>query len=158
MVVAEHHAALRRELSAGDGYVSAEDGRERGVELGGLILEVRREPGLDVLLDLFEGAVPRLRSSHELADAYPRERDDLDGRPADAHGVGRERGADGHVGDGERGEYIEGGCAVGDVRQVVVADGQEGRDAGLAEPGDAAGELPLLRLRGVARLVGVASE
>ena len=158
MVVPQHHRLLRGGLSPGDVDVGAEHGGDGGVELVDLLLQVRDEPGLNLLLDLLQRLAARLLAIHVLADSYPWQRDDLHVSGVGGDAVRGERLPDGDVGDAERGEDLERGCAVGDVRQVVVADGEERGDARGGEPGNAASELALMGLGGVARLVGVARE
>ena len=158
MVVPQHHRLLGCGLRSGDVDVSTEHGGDGGVELVDLFLEVGDEPSLNLLLDLLQRLAARLLAIHELADPYPRQRDDLHVSGVGGDAVRAERLSDGDVGDAERGEYLERGGAVGDVRQIVVANGEERGDARCREARDAPRELALVGLRGVARLVGVARE
>ena len=158
VVVPEHHRLLRGGLRSGDVDVRAEHGGDGGIELVDLLLEVCDEPGFDLLLDLLQRLAARLFAAHELADAYPRQRDDLHVAGVGGDAVRFEPLPDADVGDAERGEDLKRGGAVSDVRQVVVANGKERGDARGGEPRDAAGELALVGLGGVARLVGVARE
>ena len=63
-----------------------------------------------------------------------------------------------HVGDLERPVNLERVCTPLRVREVMVADEQKRRDARSAQALDAFRELPLVRLRRLARLVRVAGE
>ena len=63
-----------------------------------------------------------------------------------------------HVGHIERAEDVNAGGALGDRRQVVVADEQDHRDARVRDPLDAPRELALVRRVRVARLVRIARE
>ncbi len=157
-VAAKHHGALAAGGRAAYGDVADEDGgdvRVKGVKLQG---EGLGEALLKSLSDLVQGKVAGVVAGEVLGAAYPGEADDLQ-RAA----LGRHDGDGELVGDEDalhvqRGEDLQGRGASGDGGQVVVAGEEVDGDAVAGEPGNAAGELALVGLGGVAGLVGVAGE
>ena len=149
-----------------EGEVAGEDGGHVGVDAFRLRDDDIGDGPLDELVELLDGGPLRLLAvGEQVRDLRPGHEGNLQRSGAGLEDLGNvalalEPGgvADGDVGNLERAKDLEGvGAGLG-VGEVVVADEEEGGDAGLAEAADAPGEFALVRLGGLARLVGVARE
>ena len=146
--------------------MAGEDGGHVGVDVLGLGDDEVGDGALDELVELLDGGALRfLALREELGNLGPGHERDLQRSGArldhlrdKAFALEPARVADGHVGDFEGVEDLEGvGAGLG-VGEVVIPHEEEGGDAGLAEAADTGGELALVRLTGLAGLVGVSGE
>ena len=158
MVAAEGHGELGAGGGAEHGDVSREDGRNGRVQPLHLTQEAAGYLRFDVGLELGHGLAPMLVPGEKIAPSWPGQGNDLQGAGARLEQVRLQLLGHGDEGHGQRGEDLKGGGAAPRVGEVMVAHQQEDGDALGCERGDAASELPLVGLGGIAALVGIAAE
>ena len=158
VVLAEHHGPFGTDGGAVDGKVGGDDGGNLGVQLPGPGVDGGGHAPFHFLAHFVDGLAAGILPAQQRAAAGPRDGQDLQGPRASSDGVVLEGRANVDVGHPQGVEDLDGGGAANGVGQVVVADQQEGRDAGLGKAGQAFGELPLLGLGRVPALVGISGE
>ena len=158
VVVAQHHGAFRPHGGAVHRHMTDQDGRRVRVNRLGLPHDGVGHPPFRLLPDFLDAQAARFFSGQHRAPGRPGHGQRLHRPGRRRYEVGIEARADVHVGNLQRGEYLDGMSPAGGGRQVVVAGQQERGYAGVGQPQQATGQLPLVGLGRVAPLVSVAGQ
>ena len=111
VILAEHHGALRAELSAVDGDVGGEDGGDVGVQMLGGVAYALGEKGLESLVYLFDGEAAGVFPAEEGAALGPGQGGNLKGAVGGLDEVGLDLVAHVEAGDFQGVEDFNGGGA-----------------------------------------------